>query len=75
MKDFGYARATDVASTVAALTRGSATVIAGGTELLNWFRLGISDADDVVDIGDVERVARHHPARRRTDHRGVGDTQ
>lgn len=53
MKDFGYARATDVASTVAALGDGSATVIAGGTELLNWLRLGICDAVNVVDIGDV----------------------
>lgn len=53
MKDFGYARATDVASALATLNRGGATVIAGGTELLNWFRLGISDDDNVVDIGDV----------------------
>jgi xanthine dehydrogenase YagS FAD-binding subunit len=29
------------------------SVIAGGTELLNWFRLGIAAADRVVDIGDL----------------------
>ncbi len=62
MKDFGYARATDVASTVTALSRGGATVIAGGTELLNWFRLGISDDDGVIDIGDISElrgISRH----------------
>jgi len=53
MKDFGYARSIDVASTVTALSRGGAAVIAGGTELLNWFRLGISDDDSVIDIGDI----------------------
>lgn len=62
MKDFGYARATDVASTVTVLSRGGATVIAGGTELLNWFRLGISDDDSVIDIGDISElraISRH----------------
>lgn len=56
MKDFGYARATDIASATATLSRGDATVIAGGTELLNWFRLGISDDDHVLDIGDLEEL-------------------
>ena len=56
MKDFGYARATDIGAVVATLSRGGSTVIAGGTELLNWFRLGISDDDDVVDIDGVDEL-------------------
>ncbi|MDZ7884632.1 MAG: FAD binding domain-containing protein [Mycobacterium sp.] len=56
MKDFGYARATNISSAVATLNHSAATVIAGGTELLNWFRLGISDDDHVVDIGDVDEL-------------------
>ena len=56
MKDFGYARASDVASVVATLDGGDATVIAGGTELLNWFRLGISHDDRVVDIGGLQEL-------------------
>lgn len=56
MKDFGYAHATDIGSVVATLTRGGSTVIAGGTELLNWFRLGISDDDNVIDIGGVDEL-------------------
>jgi xanthine dehydrogenase YagS FAD-binding subunit len=31
-------------------------VIAGGTELLNWFRLGIAAADRVVDIGGLDEL-------------------
>lgn len=56
MKAFGYTRAADVASAVATLERGDATVIAGGTELLNWFRLGISDDANLIDIGDVTEL-------------------
>ncbi len=56
MRDFGYRRANDVASAVATLNRSGVTVIAGGTELLNWFRLGIAADDRVVDIGDVDEL-------------------
>ena len=31
-------------------------MIAGGTELLNWFRLGIAAADRVVDIGGLDEL-------------------
>jgi xanthine dehydrogenase YagS FAD-binding subunit len=55
MRDFAYARATDVASTVSALDDGAA-IIAGGTELLNWFRLGIADDDRVIDIHDLSEL-------------------
>lgn len=55
MRDFAYARATDLAQVVAATTDGAA-VIAGGTELLNWMRLGIADVDRVVDIGQLAEL-------------------
>jgi xanthine dehydrogenase YagS FAD-binding subunit len=55
MRDFAFARATDLTQAVAALADG-AVAIAGGTELLNWMRLGIADADAVVDIGRLAEL-------------------
>jgi xanthine dehydrogenase YagS FAD-binding subunit len=55
MRDFAYARAADLTQAVAALADG-AVAIAGGTELLNWMRLGIADADAVVDIGRLAEL-------------------
>ncbi|HXO40793.1 MAG TPA: FAD binding domain-containing protein [Thermoanaerobaculia bacterium] len=55
MRDFAYARATDLTQAVAALADG-AVAIAGGTELLNWMRLGIADTDAVVDIGHLAEL-------------------
>jgi xanthine dehydrogenase YagS FAD-binding subunit len=53
VRDFAYARAGTAESAVGALADPGTSVIAGGTELLNWFRLGIADADRVVDIGGL----------------------
>ena len=53
MRDFAYARAGTAESAAGALAEPRTSVIAGGTELLNWFRLGIADADRVVDIGGL----------------------
>ena len=55
MHDFAYARATDLTQAVAALADG-AVAIAGGTELLNWMRLGIADTDAVVDIARLAEL-------------------
>jgi xanthine dehydrogenase YagS FAD-binding subunit len=55
MRDFAYSRATDLTQAVAALADG-AVAIAGGTELLNWMRLGIADTDAVVDIGQLAEL-------------------
>jgi len=55
MRDFAYARATDLTQAVAALADG-AVALAGGTELLNWMRLGIADPDAVVDIGRLAEL-------------------
>ena len=56
MRDFAYARAGTAESAVGALTGPRTSVIAGGTELLNWFRLGIAAADRVVDIGGLDEL-------------------
>jgi xanthine dehydrogenase YagS FAD-binding subunit len=55
MRDFAFARATTLTQAVAALADG-AVAIAGGTELLNWMRLGIADADAVVDVGRLAEL-------------------
>ena len=56
MRNFSYARARNLHEAVAARAAG-ARLIAGGTELLNWLRLGIDTAEQVVDI---TRIARDH---------------
>ena len=62
MRDFGYARAGTAEAAVETLAGRQTAVIAGGTELLNWFRLGIAAADRVVDIGGLDElrgITRH----------------
>jgi len=56
MIDFAYARADSPATAVAALRDDHATVLAGGTELLNWVRLGIAAPERVVDIGGLDEL-------------------
>ena len=55
MDNFAYARAPSAAATVAA-ARDGAAIIAGGTELLNWLRLGIVAHDRIVDIDRVDEL-------------------
>jgi xanthine dehydrogenase YagS FAD-binding subunit len=56
VRDFAYARATSPAAAVTALAEDGAVLIAGGTELLNWQRLGIATAERVVDIGGLDEL-------------------
>jgi len=56
MRDFAYARAGTAEAAVGTLAAPRTAVIAGGTELLNWFRLGIAAADRVVDIGGLDEL-------------------
>ena len=56
MRDFGYARAGTAEAAAGTLADPGTAVIAGGTELLNWFRLGIAAADRVVDIGGLDEL-------------------
>lgn len=56
MRDFAYARAGTAEAAVGTLSDPGTSVIAGGTELLNWFRLGITAPDRVVDIGGLDEL-------------------
>jgi xanthine dehydrogenase YagS FAD-binding subunit len=53
MRPFAYARALTLDDAVAAAGEPGTTVLAGGTELLNWLRLGIAAPDRVLDIKGV----------------------
>ncbi|MET0988254.1 MAG: FAD binding domain-containing protein [Steroidobacteraceae bacterium] len=53
MNNFDYARATTLQDAIQRSQDGSTQYIAGGTELLNWMRLGISEPARLVDIGFV----------------------
>jgi xanthine dehydrogenase YagS FAD-binding subunit len=50
MRDFGYARATSRADAIALAGLPDTMVLAGGTELLNWARIGIAEPARIVDI-------------------------
>ncbi|MYK31534.1 MAG: xanthine dehydrogenase family protein subunit M [Boseongicola sp. SB0670_bin_30] len=55
MRDFTYRRADSIDEAIAGVAAG-ATPIAGGTELLNWMRLGADQSGAVIDIGDVDAL-------------------
>ncbi|MGH2821652.1 MAG: FAD binding domain-containing protein [Thermoleophilaceae bacterium] len=54
MRDFAYAAAKRPADVVIALSTPGTMIIAGGTELLNWLRLGIADPERLADIGRIK---------------------
>ena len=49
-------RRADSGPTPQAASVDRAALLAGGTELLNWFRLGITAPDRVVDIGGLDEL-------------------
>jgi xanthine dehydrogenase YagS FAD-binding subunit len=51
MKPFAYTRAASAVEAVDAASRTGATILAGGTELLNWMRIGVNEPRTLVDIG------------------------
>ena len=53
MRAFGYARADALEPALASLAQSDATILAGGTELLNWLRLGVASPDRVLDITHI----------------------
>jgi xanthine dehydrogenase YagS FAD-binding subunit len=56
MENFAYARARGAAEAVAAAGRDGATFLAGGTELLNWMRLGVAAPARVIDIARADEL-------------------
>jgi xanthine dehydrogenase YagS FAD-binding subunit len=61
MRPFSYARATSFDDALAAARTPGTAVLAGGTELLNWLRLGITAPDRLVDITRVAGLDRIEP--------------
>jgi xanthine dehydrogenase YagS FAD-binding subunit len=53
MRDFRYSAPERPELAVAALKEPESAVIAGGTELLNWMRLGIVEPSNLVDVGHM----------------------
>ncbi len=56
MNDFGYQRSATVEDCLATIAAKHAAIIAGGTELLNWMRLGIAAPSHLVDIGGIRDI-------------------
>src|SRR5262249_28299920 len=58
MLPLSYARAANVAEALSAGAAPDTIFLAGGTELLNWLRLGISAHSRVLDIARLEGLDR-----------------
>jgi xanthine dehydrogenase YagS FAD-binding subunit len=56
MREFTHERARSAGEALAALREPDTELIAGGTELVNWFKEGISAPARVVDITGVARL-------------------
>jgi xanthine dehydrogenase YagS FAD-binding subunit len=61
MLPFAYARASKVADAIRAGHAPDAAFLAGGTELLNWLRLGIAVPRHVIDIGFIDGLNAVEP--------------
>jgi xanthine dehydrogenase YagS FAD-binding subunit len=61
MRPFAYARADSVDEALQATRDGRTTVLAGGTELLNWLRLGVASPDRLLDISRIEALGVIEP--------------
>ncbi|WP_125613940.1 FAD binding domain-containing protein [Specibacter cremeus] len=53
MKAFAYAKAPDLAAALAAIEDPGTSVIAGGTEMVNWLKEGIATPERLVDINGL----------------------
>lgn len=58
MRSFAYARAATLDEALEAAREPGTMVLAGGTELLNWLRLGIAAPDRVLDITRIAGLDR-----------------
>jgi xanthine dehydrogenase YagS FAD-binding subunit len=61
MLPFRYARAATVEQAIAAGAAPHTAFLAGGTELLNWLRLGVAAPTRLVDITRLDGLARIEP--------------
>ena len=58
MRPFTYARAATLDDALRAASEPGTAVLAGGTELINWLRLGIAAPDRVLDITGIAGLDR-----------------
>ena len=71
MRPFAYARAASLGDASAAAAEPGTAVLAGGTELLNWMRLGVAAPDGSSTsraspgLDRIEELTRRRPADRR----------
>ncbi len=56
MQPFAFTRASAVPEAIVAGARPDAAYLAGGTELLNWMRLGIAEPRELIDIGRLRTL-------------------
>jgi xanthine dehydrogenase YagS FAD-binding subunit len=61
MNPLAYARATELDQALAAAAEPDTAFLAGGTELLNWLRLGIAAPARIVDIARLDELNRIEP--------------
>ena len=57
MDSFAYGRAAGIEDVLAETGGPNTAFLAGGTELLNWLRLGIAKPERVIDITQLEGLA------------------
>src|SRR5690606_28516517 len=56
MSPFAYARAADLSSAIAEASSAGTSLLAGGTELLNWMKEGIATPTRIVDINALAEL-------------------
>jgi xanthine dehydrogenase YagS FAD-binding subunit len=57
MQPFAYARASTLDEALTAASEPGTAVLAGGTELLNWMRLGVTAPERVIDISRLDGLS------------------
>ena len=63
MRTFAYTRATSIAEAVAAASQPDSVYLAGGTNLLDLMKGGISRPARLVDITRIPRTTRRRGGR------------
>lgn len=61
MRPFAYARAGSLDDALSAASEPGTAVLAGGTELLNWMRIGVAAPDRVIDISRLDGLSGIEP--------------
>jgi xanthine dehydrogenase YagS FAD-binding subunit len=61
MRPFAYGRAATVDDALTVAREPGTAILAGGTELLNWMRLGVVSPERVIDISRVQGLANIEP--------------